>query len=108
MTLSRFADRIVLVTGAASGIGAATAVRLASEGARVAVADIDDVGAKEVADSIGGFAVHLDVTENTSVRTGVAEVRSELGSIDVLVNNAGGDQLALFVDTDEAMWDRAL
>ncbi len=108
MDLSRFDDRVVLVTGAASGIGAATALRLAAEGARVAVADIDDVAAKEVAASIDGFVVHVDVTDNASVRAGIAEAASALGPIDVLVNNAGGDQLALFVDTDEAMWDRAL
>jgi len=108
MDLSRFDDRVVFVTGAGSGIGAATALRLASEGALVAVADIDDVAAKEVAASIDGFAVHVDVTDNASVRAGIAEAASALGPIDVLVNNAGGDQIALFVDTDEAMWDRAL
>ena len=108
MGLSRFDDRVVLVTGGASGIGAATAVRLASEGARVAVADIDDVAAKEISASIDGFSVHVDVTDIASVRAGIAEATSALGPIDVLVNNAGGDQIALFVDTDETMWDRAL
>src|SRR4051812_41740219 len=104
----RLDGRIALVTGAASGIGAATARRLAREGALVVVADIDEGGANDVADDVGGHAIRLDVTDPAAVHTGVDSVIDLLGAIDVLVNNAGGGQLALFVDTDEADWDRIL
>jgi 2-hydroxycyclohexanecarboxyl-CoA dehydrogenase len=108
MSSSRFQGRVIVVTGAGSGIGAATARRLAVEGGRVAVADIDEIRTKEVAAEIDGLAVHMDVTDSPSVRAGIEHTRDALGPIDVLVNNAGGDQLSLFVDTDEEMWDRTL
>jgi 2-hydroxycyclohexanecarboxyl-CoA dehydrogenase len=104
----RLEGRIALVTGGASGIGAATARRLAAEGARVAVADVNDDGAREVAGEIDGLAVRVDVADAVSVRAGVAEVASVLGQVDVLVNNAGTDRFAFFVNTDEALWDFVL
>jgi 2-hydroxycyclohexanecarboxyl-CoA dehydrogenase len=104
----RFAGRTALVTGGAAGIGAATARRLAAEGARVAVADIDEVGAKGVADEVDGLAVALDVTDTAAVRAAVPTVEAELGPLDVLVNNAGGDRMALFLESDEPDWDAAL
>jgi 2-hydroxycyclohexanecarboxyl-CoA dehydrogenase len=104
----RLEGRIALVTGGASGIGAATARRLAAEGARVAVADVDEDGAREVAGEIDGLPVRLDVADAPSVRAGVDEVASALGDIDVLVNNAGTDRFAFFVHTDEALWDFVL
>jgi 2-hydroxycyclohexanecarboxyl-CoA dehydrogenase len=104
----RLRDRVALVTGGASGIGAATARRLAAEGARVVVADIDLPGACAVADEVAGLAVACDVAEVASVRQAVAEAERAVGPIDILVNNAGGDRLALFVDTDEAQWDQVI
>ena len=104
----RLEGRIALVTGGASGIGAATARRLAAEGARVAVADVNEDGAREVAGEIDGIAVRMDVADAASVRAGVAEVVSALGQVDVLVNNAGTDRFAFFVNTDEALWDFVL
>jgi 2-hydroxycyclohexanecarboxyl-CoA dehydrogenase len=95
---------IAFVTGGASGIGAATCRRLAADGMHVVVADLDEVGAKEVAAEIGGDAVQLDVCDNEAVRVAVAEA----GSIDVLVNNAGADRMAFFLETDEADWDMVL
>jgi 2-hydroxycyclohexanecarboxyl-CoA dehydrogenase len=100
----RLEGRIALVTGGASGIGAATARRLAAEGARVTVADVNLDGARAVAGEIDGLAVEMDVTDVASVRAGVAES----GEIDVLVNNAGTDRFAFFVNTDEALWDFVL
>ena len=96
--------RTALVTGGASGIGAATARRLATEGLHVIVADLDEVGAKEIATEIGGEAVQLDVTDVDAVR----EVFVGIGPVDVLINNAGADRLAFFVDTDDRDWDAVL
>jgi 2-hydroxycyclohexanecarboxyl-CoA dehydrogenase len=104
----RLEGRIALVTGGASGIGAATVRRLAAEGARVAVADIDLDGARAVAGEVDGHALHLDVADAASAVAAAAETESELGPIDVLVNNAGTDRFAFFVNTDEALWDFVL
>jgi 2-hydroxycyclohexanecarboxyl-CoA dehydrogenase len=104
----RLEGRIALVTGGASGIGAATARRLAAEGARVAVADIDLDGARSVAGEIDGLGVRLDVADAASARAGVSEAVSALGELDVLVNNAGTDRFSFFVNTDEALWDFVL
>jgi len=104
----RLEGRIALVTGGASGIGAATVRRLAAEGARVAVADIDLDGARVVAGEVDGLPLRLDVADASSASAGVAATESELGPIDVLVNNAGTDRFAFFVNTDEALWDFVL
>jgi 2-hydroxycyclohexanecarboxyl-CoA dehydrogenase len=104
----RFEGRTALVTGGASGIGAATARLLAAEGARVAIGDVNEAGAQEVASEIDGFACKLDVTDAPGVRSAVGEIEKELGPIDVLVNNAGTDLFSYFVNTDEGMWDFVL
>jgi 2-hydroxycyclohexanecarboxyl-CoA dehydrogenase len=104
----RLEGRIALVTGGASGIGAATARRLAAEGARVAIADLDEDGARAVAGEVDGHAVAMDVADVASVRAGVGAVEDALGPVDVLVNNAGTDRFSFFVHTDEALWDFVL
>lgn len=104
----RFEGRTALVTGAASGIGAATARRLAAEGARVALADVNLDGAREVAGEIDGAAVEMDVGSVPSVNAGVEAAVAQIGPIDVLVNNAGTDRFAFFVNTDEDLWDFVL
>src|ERR1700761_5345471 len=96
----RLDGSIALVTGGASGIGAATARRLAAEGARVAIADLDLEGARAVAAEIDGCAVEMDVADASSVRAGVAGAASHFGPPDILVNNAGTDRFAFFVNTD--------
>lgn len=106
----RLEGRPTLVTGAASGIGAATARRLAAEGARVVVADVDEGGARAVAGETDAVVVAMDVTDTASVRAGVEAAQAAVGPLEVLVNNAGGGRGApkFFVDTDEAEWDHLL
>ncbi len=105
-----FQDRAVLVTGAASGIGRATALAFAAAGARVAVCDLNAAGAEAAAAEAGGgaVAVGMDVTDAVSVRAGVERAASELGGLDVVVNAAGWDRIMPFAKTDEAHWDRVI
>ena len=104
----RLEGRIALVTGGAGGIGAATCRRLAAEGAAVAVTDLKLDGARDLAAEIGGRAYELDVRSTESIRVAVDGAESDLGPLDLLVNNAGYDEFGFFVHTDEAMWDRVL
>jgi len=100
-----FKDRVALVTGGGRGIGAATAARLARDGARVVVSDMDLEPAREVAGPIGGLAIACDVTSREQVESMVSRAVSELGRLDILVCCAGvlRDNL-LFKMTDED-WD---
>jgi 2-hydroxycyclohexanecarboxyl-CoA dehydrogenase len=105
--------RVAFVTGGARGIGEAIARGLAEDGLAVVIADLRAEDAQTVADSIeaaGGKAlgVEVDVTNTESVAAAVAAAREQLGTIDVLVNNAGWDDLKPFVKTDEGLWDRVI
>lgn len=104
----RLEGKIALVTGGASGIGAATARRLAAEGARVAVGDINEEGARAIASELDGYGCALDVTSPESAAEVAGAVTSELGEIDVLVNNAGTDMFEFFVNTNPGLWDFVL
>jgi len=104
----RLEGKTSLVTGATGGIGAATCERLAGEGARVVVADLDLGRAREVAAGLDGIGVEMDVRSTESVRAAVDEAEAELGPISILVNNAGIAEDDFFTRTDEAMWDRVI
>jgi 2-hydroxycyclohexanecarboxyl-CoA dehydrogenase len=104
----RLEGKAALVTGGASGIGAATSRRLAAEGARVAIADVDVAGARQVAGELDGAAVEMDVADTASVRAGLAAAGEAVGPIDVVVNNAGTDRFGWFTKVDEADWDLVL
>ena len=106
--MTRFEQKTVLVTGGARGIGAATATRLASEGARVVIADFDEAAAQETAQAIGGHAVRCDVTNREEVEAAVEAAAAHSGSLDVLVTCAGiiRDNM-LFKMTDED-WDAVI
>jgi 3-oxoacyl-[acyl-carrier protein] reductase len=88
--MSSLAGKVAVVTGGGSGIGEATCIRLAEEGARLAVLDVDLEAAKLTAKLAGeALAVRADVAEAASVAAALAEVEAELGPVDVWVNNAG-------------------
>ena len=108
--MSRFGERVAIVTGAASGIGRAAALNLAREGATVVVADINETGAQEVAQEIGKSAEarRVDVTDAAQARALADDIFKRHGRIDILVSNAGWDRAKQFIDTDEAFWDKVI
>jgi 2-hydroxycyclohexanecarboxyl-CoA dehydrogenase len=104
------AGRRVLLTGGASGIGRATAIRLAAEGCAVGILDIDEAGATQTAASCAGkvWTRRTDIAERAQVAASVAAFEHEIGPIDFLANIAGWDLIRNFLDTDIALWDRII
>jgi 2-hydroxycyclohexanecarboxyl-CoA dehydrogenase len=100
----RLEGRKALVTGGASGIGAAIARRLAAEGAEVWIGDVDVAGAERVAGETSGHAIELDVIELESARAAVAAI----GTPQILVNNAGTDEFGFFTYTTPEQWQRLI
>lgn len=107
---SPIAGKVVVITGGARGIGAATGARLVRDGARVAIGDLDLDVARATAERIGGGAVaaRLDVTDKASVVELLDRAEAELGPVDVLVNNAGIMPLAPLLDEDDATTARMI
>jgi NAD(P)-dependent dehydrogenase (short-subunit alcohol dehydrogenase family) len=95
-TMSRLAGKIALITGAGSGIGRATAILFAREGARVAIAEIDPVSGEETAHLAGNGAIALktDVTDPESLERAIRATLDKFGALHVLHNNAGGSTAA--------------
>jgi len=106
-------DKTIMVTGGAQGIGKAISTALAGQGAKVAIADIDETAAGQAVDelkqqSLMAMAVQTDITDPEKVKQSVAKVKEAFGSIDVLVNNAGWDRMTPFIDTSPDFWDKVI
>jgi 2-hydroxycyclohexanecarboxyl-CoA dehydrogenase len=109
----RLRDKVAIVTGAASGLGRGIALALAREGARVAVVDLNEAGAKETVEAIaraGGEAGawRADISDRARIEAVVGEVIARWGTVHVLVNNAGLDRVGPFVESPESDWDLIL
>lgn len=105
--------KTIIVTGGGGGIGGATCQRLAQEGAKVAVLDRDLAAAEKTVAQItaaGGTALALaaDITQRADIDQAVQRIESELGPVDVLVNNAGWDVFKPFTKTNETEWERLI
>jgi len=114
MTHLEFADRTVFITGAGSGIGRATALAFAAEGADVAVAGIDETPLRETAGLVEAHGrralpVRCDVTSGEDIAAAVSSTVNTFGRLDIAVNNAGVEQPPTpLAETDDADWDRIM
>src|SRR5438094_1358550 len=111
--MGRLEGRVAFITGAGRGIGAATALRMAVEGARVALADIDTEGCQQVVEEIGrlgseGLVLPCNVTDSNMVQNAVDKTASHFGQLDILVNNAGVLRDNLLFKMTEDDWDTVL
>ncbi len=111
--MGRLEGRVAFITGAGRGIGAATALRMAEEGARVALADVDPEGCKQVAaelDRLGseGLVIPCNVADSAMVQDAVDKTASHFGRLDILVNNAGVLRDNLLFKMSEEDWDTVM
>jgi 2-hydroxycyclohexanecarboxyl-CoA dehydrogenase len=105
--------KTAIVTGGAQGIGKAIAMRLAKDGAHIGILDLQPEEADKVAQEINklgvkSMAIKCDLTDYAKVKESVAKVHDTYGSVDILINNAGIDISRVFVETDEAVWDKII
>ena len=106
-------SRVAVVTGAASGMGLAIGQRLAAEGNRVALLDLDGDAAERAASDVratGGQAIAaaVDVADRRAVDSALERVRNELGPVEIMVTSAGLDEFSPFTDISPEMWDRMI
>lgn len=109
----RLKDKVSLITGAASGMGRATAILFAREGSKVAAADVDEAGGRKTVDlihEIGGdaFFVKADVSREADARNMVEQTVARYGRLDILFNNAGVEQGVELTEMTEQEWDRVV
>jgi meso-butanediol dehydrogenase / (S,S)-butanediol dehydrogenase / diacetyl reductase len=104
----RLDGRTILITGAASGIGAACARRLAAEGARLLLADLDGAGAEKVAGELGQASVQADVARAADIERMMDVAWQRWGRLDALFNNAGIIQVKPLLEVTEDDWDRVM
>ncbi len=104
----RFDDKTCVITGGASGLGSATARRLAAEGANVVIGDLDQTRGEEIARELGGLFVSVDVADEGQVKNLFDQAKATYGSVDVAFNNAGisPPEDASILDTDMEAWQR--
>jgi len=105
-------DRVVFVTGGASGIGAAIVEGFAAQGSKVAFVDIDDASASSLCGKLGGAAypplyLHCDLRDIDALRAAIEQVRRRLGPVGVLVNNAANDEREDLDEVTPESWDRS-
>ena len=108
--MTRLDGKVAIVTGGAQGIGRASALRFASEGAKVMIADLQEAGARTVAEEIGkaggeAAGMTVDVRNRDQVQAVVDETVARFGGVDILMNNAGVIKITPFLEIDEAEWD---
>ncbi|MFB7140741.1 SDR family NAD(P)-dependent oxidoreductase [Gottfriedia sp. NPDC056225] len=109
--MGRFTNKVAIVTGAARGIGAAIVKRFVNEGAKVAILDVNLVGAKELAKQINSksvMAIKCDVSNTLEVESAFHEVIEHFGKLDILVNNAGVIRDNLLFKMTEDDWDTVI
>ena len=106
----RLTGKVAVVTGAGQGMGRAIAQRFADEGATVVAVDLNEEAAKQTLEGKSGkhLARSVNVGDSAAIDTLFAEIKQNLGSVDVLVNNAGVGSVDQFADITDATWERVI
>jgi NAD(P)-dependent dehydrogenase (short-subunit alcohol dehydrogenase family) len=104
--MGRLQDKVAIITGAGQGIGRAYATRFAQEGAKVAVADINDANAEQVAKEIDGLAYAVDVTDYDALKGAVDDAAAKLDGLGIVFNNAGASNISQIHDWPVEEWEQ--